>query len=116
MIFSQVTFHGIKMKSGIYDVICIQRSKEQPRPSTHLCCQIKHQIDKDLLEPFKSFLHPSLSSLWESNTYLGGIVEKTMQISMQREIENLYAKHLNQRGEPGATSCPCTEMSLRCSV
>lgn len=39
-----------------------------------------HQMDKVLLEPFKSFLHFSLSSLWESSTYLGGIVEKTMQM------------------------------------
>lgn len=42
-----------------------------------------HQMGKDLFEPFKSFLHPSLSSLRESNTYLGEIVEKKMQISMQ---------------------------------
>lgn len=42
-----------------------------------------HQMDNDLLEPFKSFLHPSLSSLWEYNTYLGGIVEKTILIYMQ---------------------------------
>lgn len=73
-----------KMKSGVDDVACIQRRNN---PDLLLLSAIRprhlHQMDKDLLEPFKSFLHPSLSPLWESNTYLGGVVIKTMQIYMQ---------------------------------
>lgn len=58
-----------KMKSGIYDVLCIQRRRNYPDLLliTAVRPRHQHQMDKDLLKPFKSFLHPSLSSLWESN-------------------------------------------------
>lgn len=51
-----------EVKSGIYDVIRIQKSKEQSRPALISAVRPRHlhQMDKDLLEPLNpSFTFPS---------------------------------------------------------